>query len=507
MADWTDRFTLRDGRIGRVLIAFMALGFVALLAAGGAAVWATVESQRHTRWVAHTYDVEVALANLRGLIEQTEATRRGALLAPENPYFIPTYLSADRELSGRIRALNRLTSDNPRQQRNMREIERRLGDLRAARGDSIRLVTEGETPDAIAAFRADAMNSRMRGIRTALDRMQKEERALLRERDAQLERSVQLFYLILGVAGVVLLLLAIVSAVTINRYTQDLQRSRDILQQLNDSLEEIVEDRTADLSRANEEIQRFAYIVSHDLRSPLVNVMGFTAELEAATGQLRELVEHVEAKAPDLVGEEARLAAKEDLPEAIGFIRTSTQKMDRLINAILALSRQGRRVLAPEPLDLAAIVDGIARSLAHRLDETGGEIAVAGTLPALTNDRLAIEQVLSNLIENSVKYRQPGRPVRITVRGGEGGARVFFEVADNGRGIDPRDHARVFDLFRRSGQQDQPGEGIGLAHVRALVYRLGGTIDLRSTLGEGSTFRVTLPRTLTLDTNNQDQTQ
>lgn len=507
MADWADRFTLREGRIGRLLIAVMALGFLALLAAGGGAVWATVENQRHTRWVAHTYDVEVALANLRGLIEETETTRRGALLAPENLYFIPTYLASDRELSGRLRALSRLTRDNPRQQRNIREIERRLQDLRAARGDSIRLVSEGRMAEAITAFRADALNARMRGIRAALDRMQLEERALLRERDADLERSVQLFYMILAAAGVVLLLLAIVSAVTISRYTQDLQRSRDILQQLNDSLEEIVDDRTADLSRANEEIQRFAYIVSHDLRSPLVNVMGFTAELEAATGQLRELVEHVEAEAPELVSEDARLAAKEDLPEAIGFIRTSTQKMDRLINAILALSRQGRRVLSPEPLDVAAIVEGITRSLTHRLDETGGEIAVTGTLPAITSDRLAIEQVLSNLVENSVKYRQPGRPVRITVRGGDGGARVFFEVVDNGRGIDPRDHSRVFDLFRRSGQQDQPGEGIGLAHVRALVYRLGGTIDLRSTLGEGSTFRVSLPRTLTLDTNSQDQTQ
>jgi signal transduction histidine kinase len=66
-------------------------------------------------------------------------------------------------------------------------------------------------------------------------------------------------------------------------------------------------------------------------------------------------------------------------------------------------------------------------------------------------------------------------------------------VADNGRGIDPRDHDRIFDLFRRSGQQDQPGEGIGLAHVRALAYRLGGLVDCTSTLGEGATFTLSLP--------------
>lgn len=496
MADWTDRLTLREGRIGRVLIAVMALGFLALLAAGGAAAWTTAENQRHTRWVAHTYDVEVSLANIRGLIEQTETTRRGALLAPKNPYFLPTYLDGERELTGRLRALRRLTRDNPRQQRNMTELETRLQAIRQVRTESVRMVQDGDATDAVAAFRADSTNWRMREVRAALDRMQAEERTLLRERDADLDRSVRLFYIILAAAGVVLLLLAIVSAVTITRYTQNLSLSHDTLSQLNDSLEAIVDERTADLSRANEEIQRFAYIVSHDLRSPLVNVMGFTAELEAATGQLRALVDRVDAAAPDLISEEDRLAAREDLPEAIGFIRTSTQKMDRLINAILGLSRQGRRVLAPAPLDLATIVEGIARSMAHRLDETGGEIVVQGTLPAITSDRLAIEQVLSNLIENSVKYRSPARPVRVEVRGGEGAGRIYFEVADNGRGIDPRDHGRVFDLFRRSGQQDQPGEGIGLAHVRALVYRLGGTIDLRSTLGEGSTFRVSLPRIL-----------
>ena len=116
-------------------------------------------------------------------------------------------------------------------------------------------------------------------------------------------------------------------------------------------------ERTADLQRANDEIQRFAYIVSHDLRSPLVNVMGFTAELEAATKPLADLVDRIEAEQPDLLTKEAALAAREDLPEAAASSASSTQKMDRLINAILKLSREGRRVLTPEPIDLAALVE------------------------------------------------------------------------------------------------------------------------------------------------------
>ena len=126
---------------------------------------------------------------------------------------------------------------------------------------------------------------------------------------------------------------------------------------------------------------------------------------------------------------------------------------------------------------------------------TGVTVTVERPMPPLVSDRLAVEQILSNLIENATKYLQPGRPGHIIVSGEQERGRVVLSVTDNGRGIAPGDHLRVFDLFRRSGAQDQPGEGIGLAHVRALAYRLGGTIDLRSTLGEGSTFRLILPVT------------
>ena len=147
----------------------------------------------------------------------------------------------------------------------------------------------------------------------------------------------------------------------------------------------------------------------------------------------------------------------------------------------------------PETIDMGALVRGVADSLRHRAAELGAKIDIATGLPSIVSDRLAVEQILSNLVENSVKYLKPGRPGKIEVRGERQPGRVVFEVVDNGRGIDPRDHERVFDLFRRSGQQDQPGEGIGLAHVRALAYRLGGTIDVASELGSGATFRVNLP--------------
>jgi signal transduction histidine kinase len=349
---------------------------------------------------------------------------------------------------------------------------------------------------ALAEFATESVPRRMMKLRAVAAAMRDREKQLLVTRDAEQQENVRLFYITLALAGVFVALAALASLATILRYTRDLGASRDALRDFADSLEEQVDARTADLSRANDEIQRFAYIVSHDLRSPLVNVMGFTAELDGATATITALIDRVEEQAPELVTEDARLAAREDLPEAIGFIRTSTQKMDRLINAILKLSREGRRTIAPMPVDMTELVDTIGRSLKHLMDDRDALLSIDGDLPDLVTDRLAIEQIFSNLIENAVKYLQPGRPGRIVVRGQRVGGRITYEIEDNGRGIGPADHQRVFDLFRRAGNQDQAGEGIGLAHVRALAYRLGGVIDVRSELGNGATFRLDLPAKL-----------
>ena len=484
-----------EGLARRFLVTCMIVGFAALALAGLAAAWATARTAEHSGWVNHTYQVEVAIARLRGTVEQTETARRGYILTG-----LPAYLDNQREavveVGPLVYRIATLTADNPRQTASLADLRRRLADMQQQQENSIGLVLTGARDHAIVSFTAETSARRLRGIRDVLTAMADEERRLLLQRDAEQQASLRAFYIILAAAGLLILLVATVSIATVMRYTRDLGAARDRLQVLNTDLEGAVAERTADLTRANDEIQRFAYIVSHDLRSPLVNVMGFTAELDTARASLADLVTRADAAAPDIVTDEARMAANEDLPEAIGFIRSSTQKMDRLINAILKLSREGRRVLTPEILNLADVAGTVRDSLHHQAEQKGAAIAVEAPLPDLLSDRVAIEQVVSNLVENAVKYLSPDRAGRITISGHAKGAWRIIEVADNGRGIAPHDHERVFDLFRRSGIQDQPGEGIGLAHVRALVYRLGGTIDLSSTLGEGSVFRVNLPATL-----------
>lgn len=254
----------------------------------------------------------------------------------------------------------------------------------------------------------------------------------------------------------------------------------------------IQREREADLREATNEMQRFAYIVSHDLRSPLVNIMGFTTELEALRDDMFQRIDELRARteAPDSARDEQ---LSRDFDEAIGFIKASIAKMDRLINAILRLSREGRREFNPGRVNMEELVRGIKASLATQAEAADAEVIV-GPLPALISDQLALEQIFSNLIDNALKYLKKGVAGRVEVTGRVEGRMAVYEVRDNGRGIDPQDSERVFDLFRRSGAQDRPGEGIGLAHVRTLVRRLGGSISLTSELGTGSTFTVTLPR-------------
>jgi len=116
-----------------------------------------------------------------------------------------------------------------------------------------------------------------------------------------------------------------------------------------------------------------------------------------------------------------------------------------------------------------------------------------------------LEQIFSNLIDNAIKYLKPGTPGDIAIRGRSRLGFAIFEISDNGRGIDPKDHQRIFDLFRRAGTQDRPGQGIGLAHVRALVRRLGGTMSVASEVDHGSTFTITLPITWNVSHRNPDQ--
>jgi signal transduction histidine kinase len=481
-----------DRLFAQVMIGSVGAGFLALAAVAAMALWLLGRSQEFGGLVDHTYQVDAAVRDLRVKFEQLETARRGYLLTGD-ARFDEIYRQT---LDGVRPGLNRiaeLTADNSAQQERVVAIRPLLNAKLVLLERSMQLVRAKQRARAASLFNSEVDQSATEQLRFLTDQMSAEESALLSERTALQTRNATTLFWVIVAAGVLLALLAGLSLWIMRRYAEDLRKSQAALRRLNLGLEAAVEERTADLSRANEEIQRFAYIVSHDLRSPLVNVMGFTSELEIAVKPLQALLRAVEERAPEIVSPEAKAAVEVDLPESIGFIRSSTKKMDGLINAILKLSRQGRRILTPEALSMDQLMDGVVANLHQQASQAGAEVLVEHPLPTVVGDRLALEQVFSNLVENALKYLKPDRPGRVVVRGRIEGRRALFEVEDNGRGIAPRDHERIFELFRRAGIQDQPGEGIGLAHVRALVHRMGGTIGCDSTLDRGATFRLSLP--------------
>jgi PAS domain S-box-containing protein len=248
----------------------------------------------------------------------------------------------------------------------------------------------------------------------------------------------------------------------------------------------------ADLEQANEEVKQFAYIVSHDLRGPLVNLKGFATELHAA---LEVIGPAMGATLPHLDEEQRRavtLAIEEDVPEALAFIDSSVTRMDNFISAVLKLSRLGRRKLEPGPVDVSALVQATLTSLAHQIEEHQVQVSV-GPLPQVTADRTSMEQIVDNILGNAVKYLDPDRSGELEITAERDGHETIFRVRDNGRGIAEEDMDKVFAPFRRAGRQDVPGEGMGLPYVQTLLRRHGGRIWCESKLGVGTTFIFTIP--------------
>ncbi len=487
----------------RSSLLMLLVGCALLVAIVGSSFFLARSTQTYFQGVAKLRDVRTGAADLVLYLRAAESGQRGYLLS-EDETFLKPYQAA---LAGLPKVVDRFKQavaaagdvDVP-----MDQLQKLIDDKAQEMTGTVELGQKGDFAGATAIVRGNYGRQLMDNIAGILGQVVRTTDKRLTDGIEDLNRSAASLQWVTVGGGLLIILLVIGGIVVVNQHVQALRKAQSEVEVLNAGLEERVNERTEDLIQANREIQRYAYIVSHDLRAPLVNIMGFTSELDAS---LKSIATHVLADDEDgpvdqalreQEARDARLAIEEDLPEAIGFIRSSTKKMDALINAILKISRDGRRELKPEKVDLAEVLEMTAASVKHQVQDADGNVEISvGAARGLVTDRFSMEQIFGNLFDNAVKYRDLKRPLQLSVKAfpaGRGSVRI--EVSDNGRGIAPQDHERVFELFRRSGTQDQPGEGIGLAHVRSLVRNLGGDITVKSTLGGGTTFVIRLPTDL-----------
>jgi signal transduction histidine kinase len=258
----------------------------------------------------------------------------------------------------------------------------------------------------------------------------------------------------------------------------------------NARLVDTLRQRTITLEARNEELRSFTYVASHNLRAPLVNLMGFATELDQAF-QVLDLA--IDTALPYLdEGTQRTIAtAQQDALEALEFINSSASHMNHLINGLLELSRLGRCKLEPEQIDMEKLVQTILEDLVFDTAERQVNVSV-DCLPKIVADHASMELVMSNLLTNALLYLTPDRPGEIEITAESNHNETTFHVRDNGRGIAEEDIPKIFTPFRRVGKPDAPGEGLGLAYVQTLIRRHGGRVWCESELGVGTTFTFTI---------------
>jgi PAS domain S-box-containing protein len=250
----------------------------------------------------------------------------------------------------------------------------------------------------------------------------------------------------------------------------ELKRAELEIREMNESLENKVAERTAELTRSNADLQQFAYVASHDLQEPLRNVASCLQLLE------KKYKNNLDAKAD----------------QYIHYAVESSVRMKTLILDLLTYSRIGTKGKPPLPVNCEQIVDQTVKNLRSAISETGAVIT-HDPLPTIFADDAQLSQVFQNLIGNGIKFRREEQP-HIHVSAVKNKKEWIFSVKDNGIGIESRHLDRIFVIFQRLHKRSQyGGTGIGLAIVKKVVERHNGRVWVESEVGSGTTFHFTIP--------------
>jgi PAS domain S-box-containing protein len=251
----------------------------------------------------------------------------------------------------------------------------------------------------------------------------------------------------------------------------------------NEQIHEIIREK-------NKELENYIYVASHDLRSPLVNIQGFSKRLQKQTAELTKLVTELHANA-ELAAEYQKLTT-DDIPKSLSFILNNVSKMDTLINGLLQVSRTGRVVMSPTILDMNKLFKSILTIFDYQLKEMEANVALH-ELDDCFGDTNQLNQLFSNIIGNALKYSDKNRKLTLEISSQTKYNKVTYSIKDNGIGINNRHLQKIWDVFYRvDASAPEAGEGLGLSLAKRIVDKHKGKIWADSVEGEGSTFYIEL---------------
>lgn len=306
--------------------------------------------------------------------------------------------------------------------------------------------------------------------RTAIERIRATEQRQLDERSAKQRSSLRNTLLVFASFLVLNAVLVGMLWWMIRREAAESRREEERIRELNADLERRVEERTHALQRSNEDLQQFAYIVSHDLQEPLRMVASYT----------------------ELLRRRYHGKLDEEADEYIQFAVDGTKRMSTLIKDLLQYSRAGETQDGIDVIDAGEVLETVRLNLRARIEETGASVT-NDPLPRVVTERVWFTQLLQNLVGNGLKYRAPDRLPLVHVSAAEQNGETVFAIRDNGIGIEARYKDQVFGVFKRLHGREYEGTGIGLAVCKKIVERNGGRIWFESSPGTGSTFFFTMP--------------
>jgi len=412
-----------------------------------------------TRWLAHSHEVITELERLSASLAQAEGALRGYISSGDSTY-LKERDSALTGLDEHLQLAKQLTADNSRQQARLHELESSILQRRK-QGD--RLIEVARIQGLAAAQRAsfsEEVRKATLDVNTRIDQLKREENDLLAARRSEDELWAN------GLIGAFCILLVTVLATVTwlarRVRAENRARARHV---------EALDRANLNLEAANRELESFSYSVSHDLRSPLRAIDGYSLMLE----------------------EDYASQLDETGRRYIQTIRGGSQRMAALIDDLLTFSRLSRQALNRQTVDMTMLARRAAAEVLENQPEPKPAVNIPD-LPPVPGDPALLRQVWTNLIGNAVKYSAKSSTPEVLVRAEKEGRQVRYEIQDNGVGFDMKYADKLFGVFQRLHSMDEyPGTGVGLAIVQRIIARHKGAVTAKGERGKGATFGFTLP--------------